>query len=152
MQFSWVYLARAWKDCCENDNDLPFRIERLEFHGKMSESYLFTINMLLRLRLFLFMKFTPIICTAFHFRILWHICLTLTVQWQICVLFDTANCLSYFYYIWRFWSFKLTNCKIILMYGSIIIRICSCVFFFRPNKFCSGKWPSNCKNFKAREI
>lgn len=40
-------------ECCENDNDLPFRIERLEFHGKMSESYLFTINMLLRIRLLL---------------------------------------------------------------------------------------------------
>lgn len=39
-------------DCCENDNDLPFRVERLQFHGKMNVSYLFTINMLLRIGLF----------------------------------------------------------------------------------------------------
>jgi len=37
--------------CCEN-NDLPFRVERLAFHDKMNVSYLFTINMLFRIRLF----------------------------------------------------------------------------------------------------
>ena len=138
--------------CCENENDLPVHIERLEFHGKMSEYFLFTVNMLLRIRLFCIMKFTPILYTAFYFRILRHICLTLPCIGKFVFFFDTANCLSYFCHVWCFVSFQLTKWKIILMCGSTIIRICFCVSFFRSTKFFSDKWPSNSKNFKARSI